>query len=156
MTEWVHWQTGAALLLPRLPAGRRRGPVFLASRKPARAVATADLCPVTGRPRLSYRRAAELFEQSTRRLAHPEATSAELASLRGWTLHQLRHFDAHPRSRERHQHAHPPRPVPARLRPLPRALRPARPRSRRPPRRRHRPCRAAPVASPVASTAGPG
>ena len=46
-------------------------------------MATADLCPVTGRARLSYRRAAELFEQSTRRLAHPEATSAELASLRG-------------------------------------------------------------------------
>ena len=33
----------------------------------------------------------------------------------------------------------PPGPLPARLRPLPRALRPARPRSRRPPRRRHRP-----------------
>jgi hypothetical protein len=28
MTEWVHWQTGAALLLPRLLADRRRGPVF--------------------------------------------------------------------------------------------------------------------------------
>jgi integrase/recombinase XerD len=54
-------------------------------------VATADLCPVTGRARLSYRRAAELFEQSTRRLAHPQATSAELASLRGWNLHPLRH-----------------------------------------------------------------
>jgi len=39
---------------------------------------------------------------------------------------------AHPRSRERHQHAHLARPLPARLRPLPRTLRPARPRSRRP------------------------
>ena len=65
--------------------------MFLASRKPARAVATADLCPVTGRARLSYRRAAELFELSTRPLAHLEATSAELGGLRGWTLHQLRH-----------------------------------------------------------------
>ncbi len=91
MTEWVHWQTGAALLLPRLLGGRRHGPVFLASRQPARAVATADLCPVTGRARLSYRRAAELFEQSTRRLAHPSAAAAELAGLDGWTLHQLRH-----------------------------------------------------------------
>jgi integrase/recombinase XerD len=91
MTEWVHWQTGAALLLPRLLAGRRRGPVFLASRKPARAVATADLCPVTGRARLSYRRAAELFELSTPPLAHPGATAAELAGLHGWNLHQLRH-----------------------------------------------------------------
>jgi len=49
----VHWQTGAALLLPLLLGGRRRGPVFLAGRKPARPVATLDLCPVTGRARLS-------------------------------------------------------------------------------------------------------
>jgi integrase/recombinase XerD len=90
-TEWVHWQTGTALLLPRLLAGRRHGPVFLASRKPPRAVATADLCPVTGRARLSYRRAAELFELYTRPLAHPEADPAELEHLDGWTLHRLRH-----------------------------------------------------------------
>jgi integrase/recombinase XerD len=91
MTEWVHWQTGTALLLPRLLGGRRRGPLFLASRKPARAVATADLCPVTGRARLSYRRAAELFEQATRPLAHPGVPPAGLSGLNGWTLHQLRH-----------------------------------------------------------------
>ena len=36
MTDWVHWQTGAAILLPRLLAGRRAGPVFLTSRPPAR------------------------------------------------------------------------------------------------------------------------
>jgi integrase/recombinase XerD len=90
-TDWVHWQTGAALLLPRLLAGRTAGPVFLASRSPARAVPTADLCPVTGRARLSYRRAAELFEMATRPLAHPGAVPAELDSLHGWTLHQLRH-----------------------------------------------------------------
>jgi integrase/recombinase XerD len=142
MTEWVHWQTGAALLL----AGRRRGPVFLASRKPARAVATADLCPVTGQARLSYRRAAELFELSTRPLAHPDAHGAELAGPHGWNLHQLRHSML-TQYRERDQHAHPARPLPARLRPLPRALRPARPRSRRPSRRRHRPRRTAPAAS---------
>ena len=29
-TDWVHWQTGTALLLPRLLAGRREGLVFLA------------------------------------------------------------------------------------------------------------------------------
>jgi integrase/recombinase XerD len=89
--EWVHWQTGAALLLPRLLAGRRADPVFLSSRKPARAVASADLCPVTGRARLSYRRAAELFELATRPLAHPGAAPAELDGLPGWTLHRLRH-----------------------------------------------------------------
>jgi integrase/recombinase XerD len=90
-TDWVHWQNGAAVLLPRLLTGRRAGPVFLASRKPARTVATADLGPVAGRARPSYRRAAELFELSTRPLAHPGAASAELAGLHGWPLHQLRH-----------------------------------------------------------------
>jgi integrase/recombinase XerD len=39
-------------------------------------VPTLDLCPDTGRGRLSYRRAAELFEHATAPLA---------------TLHQLRH-----------------------------------------------------------------
>ncbi len=34
---------------------------------------------------------AELFELSTRPLAHPDATAAELAGVHGWTLHQLRH-----------------------------------------------------------------
>jgi integrase/recombinase XerD len=84
-TEWVFWQTGTALLLPRLLAGRARGPVFLADRRPVRAVATNDLCPVTGRARLSYRRAAEIFEQATRPLADPVHRE------QGWTLHQLRH-----------------------------------------------------------------
>jgi len=44
-TDWVHWQTGTAMLLPRLLAGRREGPVFLTARKPCRAVASGDLCP---------------------------------------------------------------------------------------------------------------
>ena len=91
-TGWVHWQTGTALLLPRLIAGRTRGPVFLADRLPSRAVPVADRCPDTGRARLSYRRAAELFDAHTRRLAHPEITDpAPLAELGGWDLHQLRH-----------------------------------------------------------------
>ncbi len=74
-TEWVFWPTGAALLLPRLLVGRTIGPVFLADRQPTRAVPTVDRCPLTGRARLSYRRAAELFKDATG----------------GWTLHQLRH-----------------------------------------------------------------
>lgn len=73
--EWVFWQTGAALLLPRLLADRTTGPVFLADRQPTRAVPGIDQCPLTGRARLSYRRAAELFREATP----------------GWTLHQLRH-----------------------------------------------------------------
>ncbi|MEV8636890.1 site-specific integrase [Streptosporangium sp. NPDC051023] len=69
----VFWQTGTARLLPRLLEGRQRGPVFLADRKPRGPVATADLCPVTGRARLSYRRAHEVLHAMT-----------------GWTLHDFR------------------------------------------------------------------
>lgn len=84
-TDWVYYQTGTALLLPRLLGGRTRGPVFLADRLPTRAVPGLDLCPVTGRARLSYRRAAEVFTEATT----PLATAAGRG--RGWTLHQLRH-----------------------------------------------------------------
>ncbi|PZR69971.1 MAG: site-specific integrase [Solirubrobacterales bacterium] len=76
-TEWLHLQSGSARLLPRLITGRERGPLFLADRRPApaRIPAASDLCPSTGRGRLSYRRAEELF----------------CAASGGWTLHQLRH-----------------------------------------------------------------
>jgi integrase len=65
--EFLHFQAGAARLLPRLIAGRRRGPLFVAARPPApgRAPAAGDRCPETGRARLSYRRAAELFKAAT-------------------------------------------------------------------------------------------
>jgi integrase len=81
--SWVSWRSGTARLLPGLLAGRRRGPVFLADRRPgpARTPAAADLCPETGRRRLSYERAEYLFKQATRRL-HPAGG--------GYTLRQLR------------------------------------------------------------------
>jgi integrase len=76
-TDWLHFQAGSARLLPRLIAGRTRGPLFLADRRPvpARAPAKVDRCPETGRARLSYRRAEALFREASG----------------GWTLHQLRH-----------------------------------------------------------------
>lgn len=73
--EQVWWATGTARLLPRLLDGRTTGPVFLTDRAPIRPTAKADLDPATGRARLSYRRAAEVFSDTTG----------------GWTLHQLRH-----------------------------------------------------------------
>jgi integrase len=75
--DWLHFQSGAARLLPRLIGARTRGPLFLADRRPvpARAPATVDRCPETGRGRLSYRRAEALFREASG----------------GWTLHQLRH-----------------------------------------------------------------
>jgi integrase/recombinase XerC len=68
--------------LPRLIGDRRAGPIFLAERRPApaRTPAAVDLCPVTGRGRLSYERAEYLFKQSSLKVAR-----------KGWTLHQLRH-----------------------------------------------------------------
>src|SRR5216684_2222758 len=75
--EFLHFQSASARLLPKLIAGRSRGPLFLAERRPvpARAPAAVDLCPVTGHGRLSYRQAEALFRTSSG----------------GWTLHQLRH-----------------------------------------------------------------
>jgi len=59
--------------------------VFLTGRRAVRAVAAGDLDPTTGRARLSYRRAAELFAELTAPLADP------IEHAHGWTLHQLRH-----------------------------------------------------------------
>ncbi|SFO99804.1 RNA polymerase sigma factor, sigma-70 family [Amycolatopsis arida] len=81
--RWVSWRSGTAQLLPELLAGRTRGPVFLADRRPApaRMPTAADLCPQTGRRRLSYERAEFLFKQATRSL---DPTG------RGFTLRQLK------------------------------------------------------------------
>ena len=73
--EYVFWASGAARLLSRYLAGRRRGPLFLTHRRPNVILARGDECPHTGRGRLSYERASTLFKQATS----------------GWTLHQLRH-----------------------------------------------------------------
>ncbi|MDP9396504.1 MAG: tyrosine-type recombinase/integrase [Actinomycetota bacterium] len=61
--DTLHFQTGAARLLPRIMAGRGAGPLFLTERRPAatRAPALLDLDSATGRARLSYRRAAQVF-----------------------------------------------------------------------------------------------
>ncbi|WP_218671027.1 hypothetical protein [Microbispora sp. GKU 823] len=82
--HWLHWQSGTAALLPLLVGDRRRGPLFLADRRPGpgRMPAAADLCPHTGRGRLSYERAEYLFKRATRDL-DPEGG--------GYTLHHLRH-----------------------------------------------------------------
>jgi len=79
--EPIRWRDSTSQLLAWLLAGRTYGPVFLTGRRaPARAAA-ADVCPVTGRARMSYRRAAEIFTAATRPL-DPAG--------RGWTLGQLR------------------------------------------------------------------
>jgi integrase len=76
----VIWQTRTARLLPRLLKGRRSGPLFLTDRRARVALPPGDVDSVSGKARLSYRRAAEVFE---------EATAGEHGG--PWTLHQLRH-----------------------------------------------------------------
>jgi RNA polymerase sigma factor (sigma-70 family) len=62
---WVTWRAGTARLLPGLLDGRTQGPLFLADRRPAPARMPRELCPTTGRGRLSYERAEYLFKQAT-------------------------------------------------------------------------------------------
>ncbi|MFE1029971.1 hypothetical protein ACFW5I_36480 [Streptomyces sp. NPDC058818] len=89
--EWIHWQSGTAQLLPRLVARRTRGPLFLTDRKAPAGTPTLDVCPETGRVRLSYRRAEEIFEENTQLPASPLASPDDIEDLGGWTLHRLRH-----------------------------------------------------------------
>jgi integrase/recombinase XerD len=80
-SEVLRWRAETAELVRMLVAGRAAGPVFLTDRRAGPDVAARDRCPITGRGRLSYRRAAEIFTNATR-LLDPAG--------RGWTLGQLR------------------------------------------------------------------
>lgn len=71
----IVWQTGTARLLPRLIKGRKSGPLFLTDRRARVALPPGDIDPASGRARLSYRQAAQLFSDAAG----------------GATLHQLRH-----------------------------------------------------------------
>jgi hypothetical protein len=75
------WSSHTSDLLRWLLSGRTIGPVFLTERRAVRSAARADLCPLTGRARMSYRRAAEIFTAATQPL--------DPAGI-GWGLHQLR------------------------------------------------------------------
>lgn len=72
-----------AHLMTLLLAGRTAGPVFLTDRRAPADVPETDRCPLSGRGRLSYRRAAEIFTEATRGL-DPGG--------RGWTLSQLQAY----------------------------------------------------------------
>jgi integrase len=84
-------QSGTAQLLPRLIAGRTRGPLFLTGRKAPAGTPSLHVCPETGRARLSYRWAEAIFEYATRLLANPLTSPEGIEGLDGWTLHRLRH-----------------------------------------------------------------
>lgn len=71
----VVWQTGTARLLPRLLKRRKCGPLFLTDRRARVELPPGDIDLASGRARLSYRQAEDLFK----------------AASGGATLHQLRH-----------------------------------------------------------------
>ncbi|MFB7056575.1 site-specific integrase [Streptomyces vinaceus] len=83
--------SGTAQLLPRLIARRTRCPLFLTDRRSPAGMPTSDVRPETGRARLTYRRAEEIFEENTRLLANPLASPEDIEDLDGWTRHRLRH-----------------------------------------------------------------
>lgn len=92
LIEESGWSERTAELLAWLLSGRSLGPVFLTERKAAGNAARADVCPLTGRARMSYRRAAEIFSASTKPID---------PSGHGWTLRQLRPVErATPRGTE--------------------------------------------------------
>ena len=76
----IEWQETTSQILRWLLAGRTYGPVFVTDRRAPAPTASADICPVTGQARMSYRRAAEIFAAVTRPL-DPAGN--------GWTLRQL-------------------------------------------------------------------
>ena len=75
--DLVVWQSRTAMLLPRLLKGRKTGPVFLTERRVRSNLqrSLGDIDAGTGRGRLTYAMAEELFKEATG----------------GKTLHQLRH-----------------------------------------------------------------
>lgn len=73
--DLVVWQTASARLLPRYLKGRTTGPLFLTERRARVQLPPGDLDPASGRARLGYRQALDLFKQASG----------------GATLHQLRH-----------------------------------------------------------------
>jgi integrase len=80
-TMWITWGTDTAHLLPRLIAGRDRGPLFLSEHRPGphrRATTDSkDICPETGRARLGYDRARILLSTpSAQWPCWPSPTSA--------------------------------------------------------------------------------
>ena len=85
--QWIRWGAASTELVRWLTAGRPEGPVFLTSRRAPAGTPAADVCPLTGRARLSYRRAAEVFTEVTRPLDPAGG---------GWTLSQLRPADPRP------------------------------------------------------------
>jgi integrase len=78
-SDVVVWQSGTAMLLPRMLKGRKTGPLFVTARKAPAGTPRADVAP-DGRGRLSARQAQDTFSRATS--GFPGGP---------YTLHQIRH-----------------------------------------------------------------
>ena len=94
--DLIHWSDATARLLTRYLGRRKVGPLFLTARKAPLHTRDRDVCPTTGRGRLSYRRAAQLFATASGRVLWPDEhkqtpDGGEKKQPKHLTLHQLRH-----------------------------------------------------------------
>jgi len=67
LPRYVAWASPTARLLPRIVEGRKKGPLFLTHRRPQshKLPAEPDVCPETGRARLSYNSALGIFKNAS-------------------------------------------------------------------------------------------
>jgi hypothetical protein len=76
---------------PIAAPAHRPAQLFLTDRKAPSGTPTLDVCPETGRARLSCRRAEEIFEENTRLLANPLASPKDIEDLDGPGLPTMPH-----------------------------------------------------------------
>jgi len=80
--EYVSWSSLTARRLPHIINGRTKGPLFISSRRPVRAPAHDDLCPHTGRARLSYPGQLIISEENDNRNRHESEFHSPSRSVR--------------------------------------------------------------------------
>ncbi|MGW2257748.1 site-specific recombinase [Streptomyces sp. NPDC001780] len=146
-TEWIHWQSGTAQLLPRLIASRTRGPLFLTDR-PSRNTHARRVPRNRPGPTLLPAGRGDLRGEHPAAGQPPRLTRGRRGPGR---LNTPPAPPQRPHTRRRGRHLHPDAagPLPPRLRPLPGTLRPARSRRGRPARRGTRPRRTSPHVTPL-------
>lgn len=125
-TEWIHWQSGTAQLLPRLIARLTLGPLFLTDRKAPAGTPTLGVCPETGPgpallpPGRGGLRGEHPPAGQPARLTRGHRGPGRLDTSPATALR------AHPRCGGRYLHPDAAGPVPSCLRPLPGAVCPPR------------------------------
>lgn len=115
---WTHWQSGTARLLPRLIAGRTKGPLFLADRRPGPHPRHRRSVP-RHRTRTPVLRARRVPVQAGHRRADPAPTPPLPPDppRRRRLVRTHAHGPVQPRQPAQPRHLHPPQPRSRRRRP---------------------------------------